>query len=341
MLLIDLRSDTVTKPSKGMLDAMIAAQVGDDVMQEDPTVIQLEQLMARLTGKQDALFFPSGTMANQVALKLLSTPPGELICAKDSHVYRYEGGGIAFNSGLSVALIEGNRGRLTADDIAPAINSDDVHYPKTQLISLENPHNRGGGSVYDMENVKAIRKLAAVHGLKMHLDGARLFNAVSASSYSASEFCSFFDTVSVCLSKGLGAPVGSVLVSSSDNIRLARRLRKVMGGGMRQAGLLAAAGIYALEHNMKKLEKDHIKAKALEQALKGNEQVAEVIPVQTNIVVATMVDEIPVEEFIKKLRSEGVLTAKFGPQRIRVVTHLDVTDKMCETAIDILKNTRV
>lgn len=339
--MIDLRSDTVTRPSTGMLEAMQAAQVGDDVMHEDPTVIQLEQMMARLTGKESALFFPSGTMANQVALKLLSAPPGELICANDSHVYRYEGGGIAFNSGLSVALIEGDRGRLTAADIRPAINPDDVHYPRTQVISLENPHNREGGSVYDIENVKAIRKLATDHDLKMHLDGARLFNAVAASSYSASEFCDLFDTVSVCLSKGLGAPVGSVLVSSTDNIRLARRLRKVMGGGMRQAGLLAAAGIYALEHNMKNLEKDHIRAKAMERALKANEQVAEVIPVQTNIVVARLADEIPVEQFILKLRSEGVLAAKFGPQRIRFVTHLDVTDEMCDRACEILKNTRI
>ncbi len=260
---------------------------------------------------------------------------------KRQHVYRYEGGGIAFNSGMSVALIEGDRGRLTADDIRPVINPDDVHHPRTQLISLENPHNRGGGSVYDIENVKAIRRLAADHDLKMHLDGARLFNAVAASSYSASEFCSLFDTVSVCLSKGLGAPVGSVLVSSTENIRLARRLRKVMGGGMRQAGLMAAAGIYALEHNMKHLERDHIKAKTLEQALKGNEQVAEVFPSQTNIVVARVVDEIPVEQFIRKLKEQGVLTVKFGPQRIRVVTHLDITDQMCESASDILKNTRV
>jgi threonine aldolase len=331
---IDLRSDTVTRPSKGMYNAMITAQIGDDVFGEDPTVIALENKIARILGKESAIFVPSGTMANQIAVKANSTSPGELICEQNSHVYLYEGGGLAFNSGLSVKLLQGNRGRINKNDLLNAINPTTDYFPESQVLSLENTHNRGGGSIYSLDTVKEIHDEIGGSAIKMHLDGARLFNAVAESDYSAAEFCAFFDTVSVCLSKGLGAPVGSVLAASSGTIQVARRLRKVMGGGMRQAGILAAAGIYALDNNLNRLKEDHKHAKIIEQCLSDLPVVENVIPVETNIIVAELNTNCNVDDFIKSLSESDILAVPFGVNTFRMVTHLDVTSDMISTVCD-------
>lgn len=335
--MIDLRSDTVTVPSKEMKEAMFNAKVGDDVFGEDETINRLEALGASLFGKEAGIFCPSGTMTNQIGIKINTNPPGEVICDETSHIYKYEGGGIGFNAGLASKLLIGNRGRLTAEAIEKAINPDDVHLPETQLVSLENTSNRGGGSIYQLQDIEAIRKLCNDKGLKLHLDGARIFNALVETDYTAKDMGSLFDTISICLSKGLGAPVGSLLVGSKDAIKKARRIRKIFGGGMRQAGYIAAAGIYALENNVNRLKEDHARAKALGSTLSGLNYVKEVMPVDTNIVVFEVVNQIPSQQLLEKLAAKNIRAIAFGPQQIRMVTHLDFTDDMLTETISTLK----
>ncbi|MCC2546714.1 low-specificity L-threonine aldolase [Hymenobacter sp. BT175] len=327
--IIDLRSDTVTRPSAAMLDAMLRAPVGDDVYEEDPTVRALEDAAAARFGLEAGLFCPSGTMTNQIAIKAHTEPLSEVICEQTAHVYLWEVGGIAFHSGASVALIPGDRGRVTAAQVEAAIRPDDnVHYPTSNLVCLENTSNRGGGSCYSMETIAAIAEVARRRKLAMHLDGARIFNALVATGQRAEDYGQYFDSISVCLSKGLGTPVGSVLLGSKAFVHKCRRIRKVMGGGMRQAGILAAAGLYALEHNVDRLADDHRHARELGATLQEQSYVAEVLPVETNLVIFRLRDEVKPESFLNHLGQHGIRASSFGPQMIRFVTHLDVDDAM-------------
>ena len=331
MITVDLRSDTVTKPTPGMLEAMWSAKVGDDVFGEDETVSALEEKLAAIFGMEAGLFCPSGTMTNQIGIKCFTQPLDELITDQTSHVYRYEGGGIAFNSAVSTRLLNGDRGIITAEMIAPEINSNDVHYPHTSLVVLENTVNKGGGSCYKLEQIKPIAELCRQKGLKLHLDGARIFNALAHTGDRAVDYGQYFDGISVCLSKGLGAPVGSVLLASKETIRYARRIRKVIGGGMRQAGFLAAAGIYALDHHVERLKIDHAHAALLAEALKGKSWVANVLPVETNLVLFDTFE--PAKNILEKLLAKGIKANATGPNRIRFVTHLDVHPDMVEYVI--------
>lgn len=336
--MIDFRSDTVTKPSKDMIEAMMCAPVGDDVFMEDPTVNELEQYTASMFGKEAALFCSSGTQTNQIAINVHVNPGDEVITHVDSHVYKYEGGGIAKNSGASVRLLDGNRGRLTVDEVARWVNPDDVHLPITRLLSLEDTANRGGGAVYDFNEIKKMSAFCRNIGLAIHLDGARLMNAMQINRIDLKEYSSQFDSISLCLSKGLGAPVGSVLIGDKDFIRQARRVRKVFGGGMRQAGIIAAGGLYALKNNVERLSDDHIHAKQLESVLIECDWVQEVIPVETNIVVAILKDETRRDELIHEFDLKGVKIVAFGPGMLRFVTHLDITSKDVDQAIEIIKS---
>ncbi|MES1224077.1 MAG: GntG family PLP-dependent aldolase, partial [Bacteroidota bacterium] len=266
-MLIDFRSDTVTKPTKGMLDAMMKANVGDDVFGEDPSINELESYAAALFSMEEGLFCPSGTMTNQIAIKCHTQPGDEVICDESAHIYQYEGGGIAFNAGASVKLLNGDRGRITAEQVAASINADDVHKARTSLVCLENTSNRGGGSCYDFEEIKKIKEVCGANNLDFHLDGARLFNALVAKKETAKQYGEVFDSISICLSKSLGCPVGSVLLGKKDFIKKARRVRKAFGGGMRQAGFLAAAGIYALNNHITRLAEDHTHARLIADAL--------------------------------------------------------------------------
>ena len=335
--MIDLRSDTVTKPTPGMLDAMMSAKVGDDVFGEDPSIIELEEKGATLLGAEAAIFCPSGTMTNQIGIHVLSQPYEEVICYSGAHIYRYEGGGVAGTSGLSFRFLDGDRGILTAREIEAEINPDDIHYPKSSIISLENTVNKGGGCYYTLPQIKSIHNVAVKHGLKMHLDGARLFNALAETGENSADYNQYFDTISICLSKGLGAPVGSLLVGSRAWINKARRVRKFMGGGMRQAGYLAAAGLYALENNIDRLKEDHQRARALEEALSHCSIVESVIPVDTNIVIFRLKEGLKVSETLEKLKAKGILAVAFGSRDIRLVTHLDFDDDQLEQAVTILK----
>ncbi|MGB0881484.1 MAG: threonine aldolase family protein [Vicingaceae bacterium] len=337
-MIIDLRSDTVTKPSSEMKEAMFNAEVGDDVFGDDPTINQLEKLGAKMFGKEGAIFCPSGVMTNQIAIKIHSNAPGELICDELSHVYKYEGGGIGFNAGLATKLIKGNAGQITAKQIEAAINPDDVHFPETQLVSLENTCNKGGGTIYPLSEIKKIKTLCAEKNLKLHLDGARVFNALVEADYTAKELGEQFDTISVCLSKGLGAPVGSLLLGTKADIKKARRIRKLLGGGMRQAGYLAAAGIYGLENNVERLKEDHARAKKLGSVLNELSFVEKVLPVYTNIVIFEVANSIKHTDIIEKLAQKNVKVVAFGPQQIRLVTHLNFTDEMLKKTIKVLKS---
>ncbi len=322
--MIDLRSDTVTKPTPEMLEAMMSAKVGDDVFGDDPTINALEEKGAAMFGQEAALFCPSGTMTNQIAIHVHTRQGEQVICEQGAHIYNYEGGGIAANSGASVKLLEGERGRMNAQQVEAAINGDDPHLAKTSLVSIENTSNRGGGSCYDKDQVELIAQVCKLNGLKFHLDGARLFNALVANDEHPLVWGSHFDSISICLSKGLGAPVGSLLLGSTEFIHEARRIRKRFGGGMRQAGYLAAAGIFALENNIDRLAEDHIRAKKLGDALNDTECIEEVMPVETNIVIARLKPENPVEDLLKKLEANEILAVKFGPQTFRMTTHLDL-----------------
>jgi threonine aldolase len=324
--MIDFRSDTVTKPSAAMKDAMFAAPVGDDVFGEDPSIIELERYAAELFGKEAGLFCSSGTQTNQIAINVHVQPGGEVICHEESHIYKYEGGGIAKNSGASVRLLKGDRGRLEATDIAQWINpAHDVHFPLTQLVSLEDTANRGGGAVYSFDKILEIRALCDSLGLPLHLDGARVCNALAVSQMDPAIYGAAFDSISICLSKGLGAPVGSVLVGTKEFIHKARRVRKVMGGGMRQAGIIAAGGLYALTYNRERLEEDHRHAKQLEATFLKQNWVDSVLGVETNIVVVQLKNAAKRDEILAQFMSFGILAMAFGPGMLRFVTHLDVS----------------
>lgn len=335
--IIDFRSDTVTRPTRGMMDAMFSAPVGDDVFSEDPTVNELEEYAARMFGKEAALYCSSGTQTNQIAINVHVQPGGEVITHQDSHVYKYEGGGIAKNSGASVRLVPGDRGRLKVEDIAQWINPDDVHYPVTQLISLEDTSNRGGGAIYDRAELQKIADFARENNLPMHLDGARLMNALVETKEDPKEYAQRFDSISLCLSKGLGAPVGSVLIGKKDFIKQARRVRKVFGGGMRQAGIIAAGGLYALKNNVERLTVDHQHAKTLENVLNTFDWVESVVPVETNIVVAILRDTNKRDEVIQKLADQDIKIMAFGPGMLRFVTHLDISESMIDCTVEILQ----
>lgn len=334
MMTVDLRSDTVTKPTPGMLEAMWSAKVGDDVFGEDETVNALEEKAAAMFGMEAGIFCPSGTMTNQIAIKCFTQPLDELIADQRSHVYRYEGGGIAFNSAVSTRLLNGDRGRITAEMIAPEINADNVHYPRTSLVVLENTVNRGGGSCYTLEDIKPIAALCREKGLKLHLDGARIFNALVHTGDKAADYWQCFDGISICLSKGLGVPVGSVLLGKRETIKYARRVRKVLGGGMRQAGFLAAAGIYALDHHVERLKIDHAHAKLLADALETQSWVESVLPADTNIVLFDTIG--PAQEVLKKLLAKGIKANATNTHTIRFVTHLDVHPDQIEYVIKVL-----
>ena len=329
MLTLDLRSDTLTKPSVGMREAMFAAPLGDDVFGEDPTVNALEEKLASLFGKEAALFCPSGTMTNQIAIRLHTGPQKEVICHQYSHIYLYEGGGIMANSMASVKLLTGELGKITASQVAESINPDDVHAPETALVSLENTMNKGGGSIYTLDEVRPIQVLCQEKGLKLHLDGARLFNALVETGDAPAEWGNLFDTISICLSKGLGCPIGSVLLGTKADIKRAKKVRKVFGGGMRQAGFLAAAGIYDLDHQVERLKEDHRRARVLGQFLVKAPHVAEVLPVATNIVIARLEGKSP-EMYLQELSSKGIKGVKFGKDLVRFVTHLDFGDAQLE-----------
>lgn len=335
--MIDFRSDTVTKPSREMLEAMMKAEVGDDVFEEDPTVNELEVYSAQLFGKEAALFCSSGTQTNQIAINVHVQPGGEVITHEDSHIYKYEGGGIAKNSGASVRLVQGNRGRLKLDDVREGVNPENVHFPITQLVSLEDTSNRGGGAIYDMADISAISQFCRENGLPLHLDGARLMNAMVENQQNLIDYSNHFDSISLCLSKGLGAPVGSVLIGSKDFIHRARRVRKVMGGGMRQAGFIAAGGLFALKNNVHRLKEDHANAKTLETSLNQTNWVKEVLPVETNIVVAVLSDAGKRDEIINAFEKQGVRTIAFGPGMIRFVTHLDISSTAMDKTLEVIQ----
>lgn len=336
--MIDLRSDTVTRPSKEMLEAMLSARVGDDVFGDDPTVNALEEKAAALLGKEAALFCPSGTMTNQIAVNVHTRPGDEVICHKHSHVYFYEGGAMMKNSGVSVCLLEGERGQITADEVAARINPDnDVHRPVTTLVEVENTMNKGGGSVYKYETLEEIEGVCRKHNLKYHLDGARLFNALAETGETAAKYGKLFDSVSICLSKGLGAPVGSLVIGDKAFIKRARRVRKTLGGAMRQSGYLAAAGIYALDHNIIRLHKDHEKARHLGKLLESLPYVEHVMPVETNILIFTLDKKYTEKQFLSRLRENDIHALPLAPQTIRFVTHLDFTDEMMTRTESFLK----
>jgi threonine aldolase len=334
-MIVDLRSDTVTKPTPGMLEAMMHAQVGDDVFGEDPTINALESKLAAMFGIEAGLFCPSGTMSNQIAIKCFTQPLDELIADQTAHVYRYEGGGIAFNSAVSTRLLYGERGILTADMIAPEINEENIHFPHTSLVVLENTVNKGGGSCYTLEQIAPIAALCKSKGLKLHLDGARIFNALAHTGEKTVDYGRYFDGISVCLSKGLGAPVGSVFLASADTIKYARRIRKVLGGGMRQAGFLAAACIYALDHQVERLKIDHAHAALLASELAQLPWVSGVLPAETNIVLFDTIE--PAADVASKLDAKGIKAVPTGANRIRFVLHLDISPEMVEYVVKTLK----
>lgn len=334
--MIDFRSDTVTRPTPAMLEAMMRAPVGDDVFGEDPSVNHLENMCSTLFGMEAAIFCPSGTMTNQIAIKCHTQPGDEVICDKMSHIYQYEGGGIAVNSGASVRLIEGNRGRITASQVKESINPDDVHKPVSTLVSLENTANRGGGSCYDFADIQAIREVCSQNKLKLHLDGARLFNALVAKNETFKQYGEVFDSISICLSKGLGTPVGSVLVGTNELVKKARRIRKLFGGGMRQAGFMAAAGIYALENNVARLAEDHQHAQQIAAVLQTKDFVGEILPVETNIIIFEIKGRYTAPELAARCKEEGIFVIAISPAQIRIVVHLDIRSEDVKRTIDVI-----
>ncbi|MAU26107.1 MAG: threonine aldolase [Muricauda sp.] len=336
---INLISDTVTRPTEGMLTAMMNAKVGDDVFKNDPTVNALEEKVADMFEMEAALFFPSGTMANQTAIKLHTNPGDQLICDKFAHVYNYEGGGVSFNSGVSCKLVDGHRGMMTAEQVEAAINPPDFyHSPLTALVCIENTTNKGGGACWDFKELQRIKAVCEKHGLHYHLDGARIWNALIAKGESPKQYGQLFDTISVCLSKGLGCPVGSVLIGSKELVDKALRIRKILGGGMRQSGYLAAAGIYALDHHIERLADDHQKAKEIGGILKNLGFIKKVEPIETNIIIFELNQEtISETEFLQRLAEQQISIIGMGQGKLRIVTHLDYTDAMHKRFLQILQ----
>lgn len=336
--MINLLSDTVTKPTPAMREAMFSAEVGDDVFQQDPTALELESYGAELLGMEAGLFCPSGVMANQIAIHLHTQPLDEVICDKTAHIYNYEAGAWAMHSGVSIKLLEGQDGIINVENIREAIQPQFDWLPKSRLLVIENTCNKAGGTHYDLNQIQELTSFAQKQGLKRHLDGARLFNALCITGESPQKYGQYFDTISFCLSKGLGAPVGSLLVGSAEKIREARRVRKALGGGMRQIGFLAAAGLHALKHHRKRLAEDHEKADILRKSLQKNEGVTGVRPGESNIVIFDLDPTyMSAEEFIEKLKEHHVLCAAFGPQTVRFVTHMDVSHEEVEKACKIIE----
>ncbi|HQV51772.1 MAG: aminotransferase class I/II-fold pyridoxal phosphate-dependent enzyme [Flavobacteriales bacterium] len=336
--MIDLRSDTVTKPSAAMRKAMLNAAVGDDVFGEDPTVNSLEARVAALFGHEAGLYCPSGTMTNQIAINIHTHPGDEIICDEGAHIYRYEGGGTMATSGCSVKFVPSDHGRFTAEDVAAAINDPNAQWlARTRLVNIENTCNRGGGAVWSLKEVDKIRTVCSLHGLAMHMDGARIFNALSVTKEKPEEWGKRFDTISICLSKGLGAPVGSILVGNKVLMANARRVRKRLGGGMRQAGILAAAGHYALDHHVDRLVEDHVRATTLGDAIADLPYVDHVMPVETNIIIFTLAGGREASSMLTELKGSGIIAAAFGPNMVRMVLHLDIDDTDVDRTIAVLK----
>lgn len=335
-MLTDLRSDTVTLPSPGMLEAMHNAPLGDDVFGEDPSINSLEEFVAELFGMERALFCASGTMTNQIAIKCHTRPGNEVICDENAHVYIYEGGGIAFNSGCQVKPLKGERGCITAIQVEEAINPDDVHKPVTSLVCLENTANRGGGRVYDEQEIEAIVSVCRKNNLGLHLDGARLWNALVHTGQTPRWYGKRFDSISVCLSKGLGAPVGSLLLGSAPFIKEARRVRKVLGGGMRQAGSLAAAGKYAIENNFERLLQDHHHAKQIARILNTLPFIGKVLPVDTNILIFEVIGRFTPKSFTERLKEFDILCLPISTTSVRMVFHLNINKEMTDRLARLL-----
>ena len=335
-MIIDFRSDTVTKPSKEMLEAMMQAQVGDDVFEDDPSINTLEQEAAHMFNKDAAIFCPSGTMTNQIAIRTHCKAGDEVLCDRNAHVYNFEGGGIAVNAQASVRIIEGDKGRISPAQVNSNINPDDIHYPISRLLCVENTINRAGGVYYKLDALKALSKCAKDNHLSYHMDGARFFNALIETEGDAKDYGPLFDSISICLSKGLGCPVGSLLIGDKAFIKQARRVRKLMGGGMRQGGFLAAAGSYALKNNIKRLKEDHIKAKQIEALLKAQSYISNIEEVFTNIVIFELKNDVNQSDFEAHLRNHNLKFAFIGPGRIRFVTHMDISDNMVEKVQKIL-----
>ncbi|MGV8947522.1 MAG: threonine aldolase family protein [Lutibacter sp.] len=336
---INLISDTVTKPTPKMLKAMMEAEVGDDVFKTDPTVNELQVKIAKIFGMEAALFFPSGTMANQTAIKLHTQPGDRMFCDKWGHVYNFEGGGAAFNSGVTSHLIDGERGMFTAKQLQDAVSGrNDIHVPWSSLVVVENTTNKGGGACWDFEEILKIKQVCIKHNLAFHLDGARLFNALVAKNETPKQYGKVFDTISICLSKGLGAPIGSMLLGSKANIDKALRIRKIFGGAMRQVGYLAAAGIYALDNHIDRLAIDHARAKVIGLALQNCKLVKYVEPIETNIVIFYVIDTINEEDFMNRLKKAGISISSMGQGKLRMATHLDFTEEMLEMVVSTLEN---
>ena len=338
-MIIDLISDTVTKPTAKMLEVMMHAKVGDDVFKSDPTVNELQEKAAKMFGMEDALFFPSGTMANQTAIKLHTQPGDKLICDKYAHVYNYEGGGAAFNSGVTCKLIDGQRGMFTAKQLEEAVaGRSDIHVPYSRLVCIENTTNKGGGACWDFSELEKLQKISKENNLAFHLDGARLFNALVAKNESPEQYGELFDTISICLSKGLGAPIGSILLGSKKDIAKALRIRKLFGGAMRQVGFLAAAGIYALDNHINRLAEDHQKAKEIGVVLEAVSYVTKLETIETNIVIFYVDEKIGAANFIQKMKDKNILLTPMGEGRIRIVTHLDYTNEMHDVVLNALRD---
>lgn len=336
--MIDLRSDTVTKPTKGMLDAMFSAEVGDDVFGEDPTINLLEEKGASMFGMESGLFCPSGTMTNQAAIRVHVRPGDEVICDQTAHIYNYEGGGVAANSGASIKVVYGDRGIMTPEMVVRSINPDDYHYPASRLLSIENTSNKGGGSIYTLAQMKKLSEVARTNNLKVHLDGARIFNALVELEEDPASLGSLFDSISICLSKGLGAPIGSLLLGNKEFIQKARRVRKMMGGGMRQAGYAAAACIYALDNHVERLKQDHGRARQIGAAMEKLSYIESILPVDTNILIFKLNGDVDQDKFMKHLKDNDILTVSLDPQVIRMVTHLDFDDEMTGRTIEVLNS---
>lgn len=338
-MIIDLISDTVTKPTPGMLQAMMHAEVGDDVFNMDPTVNALQKKVAAMFGMEDALFFPSGTMANQAAIKIHTQPGDLLFCDKYAHVYNYESGGAAFHSGVTCKLIDGSRGMFTAAQLEEAsAGSPQIYLPYAKLVCIENTTNKGGGACWDFSELEKIHQITKERNLAFHLDGARLFNALVAKNETPQQYGHMFDTISICFSKGLGAPIGSILLGAKEHIHKALRIRKLYGGGMRQVGFLAAACDYALDHHVVRLAEDHLKAKEIGAVLETVSYVTKVEPIETNIVIFYVDKQIGDANFIEQMKTKNILLTPMGDGKIRIVTHLDYTDEMHEILLETLRN---
>ena len=340
-MIVNLISDTVTTPSDGMLDAMFNATVGDDVFKEDPSVNIFENQVASLFGKEAALFFPSGTMTNQTAIKLHTQPGDQLICDHYAHIFNYEGGGVSFNSGVSCKMIQGERGKITSEQIKSCINSPDFyHSPRTSLVCLENTTNKGGGHCWDVNQFVKIKKICDENELGLHMDGARVWNSIVAKNNNPELYGNYFDTISVCLSKGLGCPVGSILVGKKKFIDKALRIRKILGGGMRQVGYLAAAGLYALENNLQRLSVDHQKAKEIASRFSSKDCINSVNEVETNIIILELNDSVEKQKIINHFSEKEIIFDWYsmGLKKIRIVTHLNYSDEDHKRLLQVVDN---